>query len=208
MTSINLPVSLKNIGYAAFARCHGIMGSLILPASLESIGDYAFSQCGEIVGITFPKSLKSIGFGAFHSCYISTVTALMDTPFQLGNCFSHNGMVLIVPKGKKDIYSSTSGWNNAQVFKKIVELGDSYDDFIRCDKKSLLCYNDVKTDSFKIESSSDWKVDSKPSWVTLSNNVYAYPFKIAEHLINYQKKHADIVDDEALLTLAQPFFDN
>jgi len=38
-------------------------------------------------------------------------------------------------------------------------------------------------------------------------NVYAYPFKIAEHLINYQKKHADIVDDEALLTLAQPFFE-
>ncbi|MEA5006898.1 MAG: BACON domain-containing carbohydrate-binding protein [Rikenellaceae bacterium] len=171
MTSINLPVSLKNIGYAAFVRCQGIMGSLILPASLESIGDYAFSQCGEIVGITFPKSLKSIGFGAFHSCYFSTVTALMDTPFQLGNCFSGYGIVLIVPKGKKDIYSSTSGWNNTQVFKKIVELGDSYDDFIRCDKKSLLCYNDVKTDSFKIESSSDWKVDSKPSWVTLSNNV-------------------------------------
>ncbi|MDD3034261.1 MAG: leucine-rich repeat protein [Bacteroidales bacterium] len=171
MTSINLPASLKNIGNAAFARCEALIDNLNLPASLETIGDYAFLQCGETPGITLPKSLKSIGFGAFHNCFFSTVTALMDEPFQLGNSFSHNEKILIVPKGKKSLYESTLGWNNTQLFKKIVELGDSYDDFIRCDKKSLMCYNDVKTDSFKIESSSDWKVNSKPAWVTLSNNV-------------------------------------
>lgn len=173
MNSINWPSSIKTIGNAAFAVCNGLNGHIVLPASLESIGQNAFMQCDNIEGLTLPKNLKSIGTGAFSNCYPSTVTALMETPFQLNQgCFTGDGRkVLIVPKGKKDIYSSTSGWNNTNIFKKIVESGDTFEDFVRCDKKSLMCYSEVNSDNFKIESSSGWKIDSKPSWVTLSKSV-------------------------------------
>ena len=172
ITSINLPSSIKSIGNAAFIACRGLSGQLVLPASLETIGQNAFSQCENIEGITLPKNLKSIEFGAFSNCYPSSVTALMETPFQLkqGSFPSDGRKVLIVPKGKKEIYASTSGWNNTNIFKKIVESGESFEDFIRTDKKSLMCYNEVNSENFKIESSSGWKVDSKPAWVTLSKS--------------------------------------
>ncbi|HBZ25682.1 MAG TPA: hypothetical protein DEO54_05500 [Rikenellaceae bacterium] len=169
--TINLPNGIKTISNAAFIACSGITGTLTLPTSLETIGNYAFSQCSSLESVTLPKTLKSIGFGAFHSCNLQFVNALMENPFPLINSFNNDGRkTLVVPKGKKEVYNSTSGWNNTNIFKKIVEMGESFEDYIRCDKKSLICYNEVNTASFKIESSSEWKIDSKPSWVTISKS--------------------------------------
>lgn len=173
ITSINLPSSIKSIGRVAFKGCIGLTGHIELPASLESISGSAFNSCSYIESITLPKNLKSIEMSAFSNCGLFTVIALMENPFELStSCFDHDGRkVLVVPKGKKDIYASTAGWNNTNIFKKIVESGDTFEDFVRCDKKSLMCYSEVNSENFKIESSSGWKIDSKPSWVTLSKSV-------------------------------------
>lgn len=166
---INLPDGVKNIGKAAFTRCIGLTGSLSLPKSLENIGVNAFLQCENIESITLPKGLKSIGFGAFHNCNLLKVISSMESPFPLGNSFSRQGRtILIVPKGFKQIYSSVSGWNNTAIFSKIVESGDSFEDYIKVDKKNISFTASASNESIVIQSSASWKIENKPSWVTLT----------------------------------------
>ena len=57
-------------------------------------------------------------------------------------------------------------------------------------------------DPIKINIKGLIEIGSMRGW-----NVYAYPYKIAEHLLNYQRKHKDIIDDDTLIALANPFFE-
>lgn len=168
---INLPESIKNIGRAAFNGCVSMIGHLTLPANLEKVEDFAFNGCMGLDGLTLPKTLKSIGISAFKQTIFESVLALMETPFPLANSFPTTGRTtLIVPKGKKEIYSNTTGWNNPQVFKKVVELGDSFNDYVKPSHKSLVFYGSYVSEIVAIDATSSWKVDSKPSWLTLSKS--------------------------------------
>lgn len=140
ITTINLPKGLTNIGAYAFSST-GI-SSIVFPESLTSIGDYAFSST-PITKIVFPASLIHIGDCAFAFCKnIESVTSHIMSPFIINyNVFGQEiryfytdmriegftDATLYVPKGEKNSYETTIGWNG---FKVIIDafLGDANGD--------------------------------------------------------------------------------
>ena len=143
LTTIVIPKTIKEIGKSAFCGCwhlasvtigNGVMTigdyafescialtSITLPNSLTSIGWNAFSYCTALTSITIPNSVTSIGKYAFEYCgNLKTVKSEIENPFEI-NAFGYNSMsssTLIVPKGTKNLYQATNGWN---VFGNIIE---------------------------------------------------------------------------------------
>ena len=140
ITTINLPKGLTNIGDYAFSSTR--ISSIVFPESLTSIGDYAFSST-PITKIVFPASLIHIGDCAFAFCKnIESVTSHIMSPFIINyNVFGQEiryfytdmriegftDATLYVPKGEKNSYETTIGWNG---FKVIIDafLGDANGD--------------------------------------------------------------------------------
>ncbi|MDR6199694.1 putative repeat protein (TIGR02543 family) [Microbacterium sp. SORGH_AS428] len=84
LTSLSLPDSLTDIGFAAFQG--NALTSLTLPASVRTVGDQAFAL-NAIRSVTFHEGLASIGSFAFSQSRLervtlpSTVTDLGFAPF-------------------------------------------------------------------------------------------------------------------------------
>ncbi len=113
---------------------------LILPESLEYIQLEGIS-CRNLYTLMLPSSLKHIegeGFGPFyqsngiHSLRLRTVVCKNKIPFKLDNygihiiTYGRDDMdcfptTLIIPKGTKDAYALSEGWDN---FTNIVEMDD------------------------------------------------------------------------------------
>jgi len=73
ISSITLPISVKEIGDSVFQDCYNLT-HVILNEGLEKICSYAF-EGANISSITFPSSIKEFGINAFSSCYnLSKVT--------------------------------------------------------------------------------------------------------------------------------------
>ena len=64
--TVNLPDSIKNIGFTSFLVSS--LKEITLPEGLTSIGSQAFQDCSGLTSITLPPSLTSIGRSAFSSC--------------------------------------------------------------------------------------------------------------------------------------------
>lgn len=67
VTTIELPDSLKTIGYGAFMNCQGLK-SMTIPSGVETIGESAFINCRSLETISIPASVTSIGKSVFDSC--------------------------------------------------------------------------------------------------------------------------------------------
>ena len=67
VTTIELPDSLKTIGYGAFTSCHGLK-NMTIPSGVETIGENAFLNCRYLETISIPASVTSIGKSVFDSC--------------------------------------------------------------------------------------------------------------------------------------------
>ena len=76
LTSINLPNSIVEIGYAALRDCRAVE-SVVLPNSLTAIREDAFSGCTGITSLSAPDglTLAYLGVGAFRGCDLN----LFDT---------------------------------------------------------------------------------------------------------------------------------
>ncbi len=85
ITSIALPDTLLEIGYAAFSECSGLT-SLILPAGLTSIGEGAFFNCSGLTALTVPQSVQTIGKNALYGCAnIETLTLPSSCAMEIGD---------------------------------------------------------------------------------------------------------------------------
>ena len=67
LTAINLPSTLKSIGYYSFGGCCRL-NSIVLPNSLQEIGERAFYSCTNLVGVVIPDSVVAVGNAAFSYC--------------------------------------------------------------------------------------------------------------------------------------------
>ncbi len=117
-----IPEGVKAIGFAAFEGVTNL-NKLTLPEGLESIDAQAFTV-SSIKELTLPSTLTMIGNYAFDGCYdLTKVTSFIQTPFEIkDNTFeNYSDVLLYVPKGTKEAYSNTAGWNK---FENILEEGD------------------------------------------------------------------------------------
>ena len=67
ISSINIPNSVINIGYAAFQQCSNLT-SIVIPNSVTSIEEMGFQQCTNLTSIVIQNGLTSIGGYAFQQC--------------------------------------------------------------------------------------------------------------------------------------------
>lgn len=67
LRNIQLPSTLKRIGYNAFMSCTSLIG-LDLPEGLESIGSYAFCNCTSLEELVFPSTVTSMGYPMASGC--------------------------------------------------------------------------------------------------------------------------------------------
>ncbi len=72
ITELELPSSLKYIGYEAFAYCYEISGELILPNSLEYLGERAFFECDKLIRVIDNSQITIISRQAFANCWMLT----------------------------------------------------------------------------------------------------------------------------------------
>lgn len=85
-------------------------------SSLESIPANAFYNCTELTSVEIPASVTSIGSNAFYGCKkLSTISSGIIKPFKISssifNDVNKNKCVLRVPFGTKEVYASTTYWN-------------------------------------------------------------------------------------------------
>lgn len=145
VTGINLPSTIKEIGYQAFYRAGLRGGTFVLPEGLNHLDDHAFessnvdnvilpSTLTAISNYAFkgdpfntfiiPNTVESIGTQAFNQqgiTGVTVVTVFRSTPLPIdADCFTPNShSTLYVPAGSKAAYEQATGWNK---FSNIVEL--------------------------------------------------------------------------------------
>ena len=120
---VTLPQSLKTIKLAALSHCG--YSELVIPHAVTSIGDYAFDYCERLKTVTIGSGVREIGYYAFDGCrmlnkVISHIPG--DCLFKIDHsvfCNISKDCMLYVPKGSKEVYANTLGWD---LFKKIVEM--------------------------------------------------------------------------------------
>lgn len=83
VTTVNLPSTIKSIGYAAFIDCYQLT-SVNLPSSITIIRDNAFNGCTVLGNVTLPAALKSIGASAFQNCKTFTNIDIPDGVTTIG----------------------------------------------------------------------------------------------------------------------------
>lgn len=66
INSVEIPYSVRLIGFEAFSRCSSLE-RLILPGA-ELVGDGAFLGCTSLKEVTMYEGVKQIGYGAFKGC--------------------------------------------------------------------------------------------------------------------------------------------
>ena len=117
LTDITIPNSVTTIGFWAFRGCSSLEKTTI-PNSVATIGNYAFCDCSSLTNVTIGNSVTAIGDYALAYCNsLKSVTshipaknlfAIKDNVFY--NVDKHT-CILYVPKGARNVYESTGGWN-------------------------------------------------------------------------------------------------
>lgn len=67
ITEVNLPESLKEIGWNAFESCPNLK-EIIIPDGVEEIGGYAFAFCTKLEKVKLSNSLKGLDYLVFYHC--------------------------------------------------------------------------------------------------------------------------------------------
>lgn len=127
LESVILPEGITTIGQSAFdVNDDGSLASVTLPESLTTIESYAF-QSGRLTEIVIPANVRYIYNNAFkYQYYLKSITFKGKTPPEK---FSQDAWptddqftTVYVPKGCKEIYSTSNAGYSAPPAEKIQEL--------------------------------------------------------------------------------------
>ena len=131
MEYVNLPSSIKEIGFQSFYYCRGLK-IIAMQEGLTQISGYAFGACYNLSLVEIPSTVTSIGAFAFWDCRrLTDVISKIETPFALNGYEFNNTMSklnLTVPAGKASIYKETDGWKE---FAKIEEMSSDVTDGLK-----------------------------------------------------------------------------
>ena len=81
-SSINIPATVKETDYRAFAGCHSMQKATI---SVETVGEQTFYSCDALTEVEFTSEVKTIGDGAFHSCTALAEIKIPDNVTSIGD---------------------------------------------------------------------------------------------------------------------------
>ena len=133
LETVELPPSLKEIGYDAFGWCRQLT-NLVIPEGVTVIGDYILDGCTSLISLHIPASVTSIGQYIGNGCKaITDVWNHSKKPFAINsNNFTSStyaNATLHIPYGLKIVYEDTEGWKNfAHIVDDIVAATLSAED--------------------------------------------------------------------------------
>ena len=130
--NLTIPEGVTSIASWTFEDCSGFTGSLTIPEGVTSIGYGAFYGCSGFSGtLTLPQTVMSISNGAFRNSSnnwenysgFTKVISRITEPFECNpfherlRYFGYHYIKLIVPRGTRKAYLSTSDWNRFSVYE-------------------------------------------------------------------------------------------
>ncbi len=84
MTSVTIPVSVKQISQSAFEDCSGLT-SIDIPDMVTYIGHYAFEGCSNLISVTIPNTVTTIGSHTFSYCSSLTSVHIPNSVTTIGS---------------------------------------------------------------------------------------------------------------------------
>ena len=126
MDELNITGSVKTIGGQVFYATN--LTKVVFPEGLEKIDGFGtFGACQKLTEVEFPSTLTLVGSYTFMGCAkVSKVTCKATTPPAIDNLGIFTGKTtatLYVPKGTKDAYAATLGWNAFPTIEEIETTG-------------------------------------------------------------------------------------
>jgi len=164
-TAIILHDNLLSIGEGAFTNNWRLAGVLEFPQNFLSIGKNAFAYCRNIEGLILPESLETINNDAFLECFGIDNIICQSTipPYVQSGVFdgvSKDNFTLEVPESAIAQYQTAVGWCD---FKRIAAHRE-----LVCRPSIANAINTKCTRRLVLNAESDWIVESKPGWCSLS----------------------------------------
>lgn len=112
---INMPASLKEIGYEAFI-CASALKEIILPDNVETIGMYAFDACTNLKTVRLSKNMKKVEDNIFWNLdALDAIYNPQETPIDIENGLwqgerDPKEVTLYVPAGSVEAYTNHAKW--------------------------------------------------------------------------------------------------
>ena len=110
IVSIDIPISVVEIGLSAFQRCSQL-SSISIPDGVTSIRAYAFDACSNITSIKFPYSLTTIGAAAFVGTNLTSIIIPKSVTSIGSNAFSISTLTSIQVEEGNPKYDSRNNCN-------------------------------------------------------------------------------------------------
>ena len=117
LTEIEIPGTVRKIENNAFGSCHNLT-DVYIPEGVDTLEVSAFSNCDKLATVELPSSLTVIEDWVFGGCNnLRTFATNITDPKPIStSVFGDNSeifsrAVLWVPRGKKETYMATEGWN-------------------------------------------------------------------------------------------------
>lgn len=144
MKSIKIPNSITDIEKSVFEGT-GLI-SVEIPNSVVKIGESAFGGCINLKSVTIPNSVTEIGYSVFKNCSsLTTIISLIEAPFTIrDDIFDYEiymNASLFVPKGTKEKYKQTKGWNKFVFIEEGTGGSDVNPTREECSKPTILYQN-------------------------------------------------------------------
>ncbi len=129
---LNVPGSVKELGYRCFYTAYGSYIVPVLNEGLEIIGERAFEYC-KGSSITIPSTVTTMGYGAFMNSYVSAITFAPNSQLKTIEAFA--------------FYNNTS-ITSIEIPKSVTEIG-SYA-FAKCTALATVSFEDGGTEDLVI----------------------------------------------------------
>lgn len=169
LSSIVLPEGLLRIDDYAFGSNWRLCEPVVFPSTLQTIGARAFEGCRGITAIDLPAGLTTIQNDAFNGCYgISSIVSRAKVPPTVMsgafNGVAKDNFTLEVPESAVVKYQTSTGWSD---FMRISAHHDF--SFSRRLMRTLNAGGTKRDLILRAPAGKNWKVESKPDWVTLNH---------------------------------------
>ena len=160
------PETLNTLGQSAFRHNSRLGGVVTFPSDIVVIPSGLFEGCSQLEGVVLPQYVSSIGQNAFNGCVqLNTIVCNSQEPPVVQNgAFDgvpKNNFAVEVPESSVNQYVFANGWKDFLRITAHREFSISRNAFKSLNK------GDSREFTVRALSGADWRVESKPDWITV-----------------------------------------